>query len=89
MSTKQRMKRIGGISLIVGALLLGLLPSCGKKETTATGGSKTFVEKIKPISQDLLPFLDSYTSGVIAYGEPVVVRFSNPAEMKVKYWQKL
>ena len=89
MSTKQRMKRIGGISLIVGALLLGLLPSCGKKETNATKGPKSFVEKIQPISQDLLPFLDSYTSGVIAYGEPIVVRFSNPAEMKVKYGEDL
>ncbi len=89
MSTKQKMKKIGGISLIVGALLLGLLPSCGKKETTATKGSKTFVEKIQPISQDLLPFLDSYTSGVIAYGEPIVVRFNNPAEMKVKYGEDL
>ena len=89
MSTKQRMRKIGGISLIIGALLLGLLPSCGKKETTVTGSSKSFVEKIKPISQDLLPFLDSYTSGVIAYGEPIVVRFNNPAEMKVKYGEDI
>ncbi len=83
------MKRIGGISLIVGALLLGLLPSCGKKGTTADGGQGTFVERIQPISQDLLPFLDSYTSGVIAAGEPIVVRFNNPAEMKVKYGEDI
>ena len=89
MSTKQRMKKIGGISLIVGALLLGLLPSCGKKGTTTTGASKTYVECIQPISQELLPFLDSYTSGVIAAGEPVVVRFNNPAEMKVKYGEDI
>lgn len=90
MSIKQRMKRISSISLIVGALLLSLLPSCGKKGTTTTGGSsKTFVERIQPISQDLLPFLDSYTSGVIAAGEPVVVRFNNPAEMKVKYGEDI
>ena len=89
MSTKQQMKKIGGISLIVGALLLGLLPSCGKKGTTTTGASKTYVECIQPISQELLPFLDSYTSGVIAAGEPVVVRFNNPAEMKVKYGEDI
>ena len=89
MSTKQRMKKIGSISLIVGALLLGLLPSCGKKGTTADGGQGTFVERIQPISQDLLPFLDSYTSGVIAAGEPIVVRFNNPAEMKVKYGEDI
>lgn len=90
MSTKQRMKRISSISLIVGALLLSLLPSCGKKGTTTTGGSsKTFVERIQPISQDLLPFLDSYTSGVIAAGEPIVVRFSNPEMLKVKYGEDI
>ena len=89
MNAKQRMKRIGSICLIVGALLLGLLPSCGKKGTTTTGGSKTFVERIQPISQDLLPFLDSYTSGVIAAGEPIVVRFSNPEMLKVKYGEDI
>ena len=90
MSTKQRMKRISGICLIVGALLLSLLPSCGKKGTTTTSGSsKTFVERIQPISQDLLPFLDSYTSGVIAAGEPIVVRFSNPEMLKVKYGEDI
>ena len=84
------MKKICGISLIVGVLLLGLLPSCGKKETTTTTkGSKTYVERIQPISQDLLPFLDSYTSGVIAAGEPVVVRFNNPAALKVKYGEDI
>ena len=88
MSTKQRMKRISGISLVVGVLLLGLLPSCGKKGTT-TVSSKSFVERIQPISQDLLPFLDSYTSGVIAAGEPIVVRFSNPELLKVKYGEDI
>ena len=84
------MKRIGGISLIVGVLLLGLLPSCGEKGTTmTTGASKTFVERIQPISQDLLPFLDSYTSGVIAAGEPIVVRFNNPESLKVKYGENI
>ena len=84
MSTKQKMKKIGSIGLIVGALLLSLLPACGKKGTTG-GTSKTFVERIQPISQDLLPFLDSYTSGVLAAGEPIVVRFSNPEMLKVKF----
>ena len=82
------MKRIGSIGLIVAALLLGLLPSCGKKGTT-TGGSTTFVERIKPLDDAVLALLDSYTSGVIANGEPIVVRFSNPAEMKVKYGETI
>ena len=89
MNTKQRVKRISSICLIVGVLLLSLLPSCGKKGTTTSGGSKTFVERIQPISQDLLPFLDSYTSGVIAAGEPIVVRFSNPEMLKVKYGEDI
>lgn len=88
MSTKQEMKKVGGISLIIVALLLSLLPSCGKKGKTSVS-SKTFVERIQPISQDLLPFLDSYTSGVIAAGEPIVVRFSNPEMLKVKYGEDI
>jgi len=88
MCTKQKMKKIGSIGLIVAALLLGLLPSCGKKGTT-TGGSTTFVERIKPLDDAVLALLDSYTSGVIANGEPIVVRFNNPAEMKVKYGETI
>ena len=89
MSTKQRMKKICGISLIFGVLLLAFMPSCHKKGTTSNEGSKTFVERIQPISQDLLPFLDSYTSGVIAAGEPIVVRFNNPETLKVKYGEDI
>lgn len=79
------MKRIGSISLIAGLLLLALLPSCGKK----TGGGDAFVERIQPLNEALLPFLDSYTSGVVAEGEPIVVRFKNPETLKVKYGEAL
>ena len=82
MSTKQKLRRFGSIGLIVAALLLGLLPSCGRHET---GGSTVFVERIRPLSEALLPLLDSYTSGVIVAGEPVVVRFNDPKTLKVKF----
>ena len=85
MSTKQSMKRIGGISLVMGLLLLALLPSCNKKGS----GSDVFVERIMHVNEALLPYLDSYTSGVIAAGEPIVVRFSNPEDLKVKYGEPI
>ena len=85
MNTRQTMKSVCGISLIMGLLLLALLPSCGKKRTD----NNVFVERIQPLNEALLPFLDSYTSGVIAAGEPVVVRFSNPEELKVKFGEPI
>ena len=81
MNTKPNMKRIS-VSMLVIVLLLGFLSGCGKKET---GGLKTFVERIQPLNEALLPLLDSYTSGVIASGDPIVVKFKNPEMMKVKY----
>ncbi len=83
------MRKICGIGLIVGALLLAFMPSCGKKGTTSGSVSSTFVERIKPLDENLLLFLDSYTSGVIAAGEPIVVRFSNPETLKVKFGEDL
>ena len=85
MSTKRNMKRIS-VSMLVIMLLLGFLSGCGKKET---GGLKTFVERIQPLNEALLPLLDSYTSGVIASGDPIVVRFKNPEIMKVKFGETI
>lgn len=82
------MRKICCISLVLGVLLLAFMPSCGKKGATS-GGATTFVERIKPLDESLLMFLDSYTSGVIANGEPIVVRFSNPEALKVKYGEDL
>ena len=42
MNTRQTMKSVCGISLIMGLLLLALLPSCGKKRTD----SNVFVEQV-------------------------------------------
>ena len=81
------MKKIGGIGLMVAMLLLCFLPSCGKKGTG--GQNASFVERIQPINEALLPLLDSYTSGVVAAGEPIVVRFKNPEMMKVKFGETI
>lgn len=83
MNYKSNWRKIGGISLIAMLLLLAFMPSCGKKGTTSTTTPKVIVEQIKPVSEALLPLLDSYTSGVISEGEPIVVRFKDPAVLKV------
>lgn len=59
MNTKHNMKRIS-ISIIAVMLLLGFLSGCGKKENAAA--PKSFVERIQPLNEALLPLLDSYTS---------------------------
>ena len=84
-----KLKRIGSIGVMVALLLLAFVPSCGKKGTGVSGGATTFVETIRPISEALLPLLDSYTSGIIVQGEPIVVRFSNPETMKVKFGEAI
>ena len=76
----------GGMVLLAMALLL-LVPSCGKK-TDATKPS-VIVEQLRPLNEALLPLLDGFTSGAIAKGEPIVVRFKNPETMKVKYGEQL
>ncbi len=86
MNTKHNMKRIS-ISIIAVMLLLGFLSGCGKKENAAA--PKSFVERIQPLNEALLPLLDSYTSGVIASGDPIVVRFKNPETMKVKFGETI
>ena len=81
------MKKIGSIGLVAAMLLLCFLPSCGKKGTG--GQNASFVERIQPINEALLPLLDSYTSGVVAAGEPIVVRFKSPETMKVKFGEPI
>ena len=81
------MKKIGSIGLVAAMLLLCFLPSCGKKGTG--GQNASFVERIQPINEALLPLLDSYTSGVVAAGEPIVVRFKSPETMKVKFGETI
>lgn len=82
-----KMKKIGSIGLLAAMMLLCFLPSCGKK---GTGGQNTaFIERIQPLNEALLPLLDSYTSGVVAAGEPIVVRFKSPETMKVKFGEPI
>jgi len=83
------MKRAGGVALLAMALLL-LVPSCGKKSTmTSSTTPKVIVEQLRPLNEALLPLLDGFTSGAIAKGEPIVVRFKGAEVMKVKYGEEL
>ena len=72
------------ILLFVSALMISFLSSCGGKNK-----SNVIVEQIKPVPEAVLPFLDSYTSGVIAEGEPVKVSFKNVEDLKLKYGEAL
>ena len=95
MNTKRKMKKIGGISLIVMALLLGFLSGCGKKEGQTTPysqvskSSKVIVEQLTPLNESLLPLLEGFTSGPIAEGDPIVVRFKDPASLKLRQGESI
>ena len=79
------MKRINYLSLIVSIMLLAFLSGCDKNKQS----NSRIIEKIRPVSETLLPLLDSYTSGVITEGEPIVVRFKYPNTLKVKQGETL
>ena len=79
------MKRINYLSLIVGIMLLAFLSGCDKNKQS----NSRIIEKIRPVSETLLPLLDSYTSGVITEGEPIVVRFKYPNTLKIKQGETL
>lgn len=79
------MKRINYLSLIVGIMLLAFLSGCDKNKQS----NSRIIEQIRPVSETLLPLLDSYTSGVITEGEPIVVRFKYPNTLKVKQGEAL
>jgi len=85
------MKKICGIGLVLTAMLLVLLPSCGKKGDAPSGKKVpgVIVEQLKPVSDALLPLLDNFTSGPIAEGEPIVVRFKDPASLKLKFGEPI
>ena len=85
MNNIPKIKKVSGISLIISMLLLVFLSGCDKNRQS-TG---KIVEQICPVSEVLLPLLDSYTSGVITEGEPIVVRFKYPEAMKVKQGETL
>ena len=79
------MKKINYLSLIVGIMLLAFLSGCDKNKPS----NGRIIEQIRPVSETLLPLLDSYTSGVITEGEPIVVRFKYPNTLKVKQGETL
>lgn len=80
------MKRIG---IITSILLIVLLSECRNKDNQTTNAPTTFVEQLSPVSEELLPMIDSYTSGVITEGEPIIVRFKDKESMKVKQGEAL
>ena len=79
---------VSSVALLALAMLL-LVPSCGKKSTVTTSTPSKIIEQLRPLDEALLPLLDGFTSGAIAKGEPIVVRFKNPETMKVKYGEQL
>ena len=81
-----RSKKISSVSLIVSMLLLVFLSGCDKNNNPSKG---KIVEQFCPVSEVLLPLLDSYTSGVITEGEPIMVRFKYPEALKVKQGEDL
>ena len=86
-TTKMRILA-GSMALLAMAMLL-LVPSCGDKSTVTTSMPSVIVEQLRPLNEALLPLLDGFTSGAIAKGEPIVVRFKNPETMKVKFGEQL
>ena len=73
------------IMLFAMVLLTGFLSSCGEKNDK----TKRVVEQLKPLPEAILPFLDSYTSGLIAEGEPIKVCFSDVEALKIKQGEPL
>ena len=65
-------------------LLLVFMVGCGTSEK-----NNKMVVQFPPVSEALLPLLDSYTSGVISNGEPIVVRFKDKQMMKKQQGETL
>lgn len=74
----------GVVLLLVSVVAVGMMSSCNDKKA-----SNSIVEHLKPVPEALLPFLNSYTSGVITPGEPIRVSFKDADELKLKYGEAL
>ena len=70
--------------LLVSVFTIGMMSSCNDKKVPSS-----IVEHIKPVPEALLPFLNSYTSGVIAPGDIIRVSFKDASELKLKYGETL
>ena len=75
------------VLILVSVLAIEIMSSCNGKGSKSA--STTIVEHIKPVPEALLPFLDNYTSGVIAPGDPIRVCFKNADDLKLKYGEAL
>ena len=81
-------KKIYSISLIISVMLIVFLSGCCNNDSQTQGPTK-IVEQICPVSESLLTMLDSYTSGVITEGDPIVVRFKDTQALKLKQGEAL
>ncbi len=81
--------KINGISVIICMLALVFLTGCDRSGERTSGSSSKIVEQLTPVSEALLPLLDSYTSGVITVGEPIVVRFKESQALKIRQGEDL
>ena len=89
MNNIPKTKKIYSISLIASMLLIVFLAGCGKNDKQSTSSTTTIVEQLNPVSEALLPMIESYTSGIITEGEPIMVRFKNPQALKLKQGEAL
>ena len=89
MNNIPKTKKIYSISLIASMLLIVFLAGCGKNDKQPTSSTTTIVEQLNPVSEALLPMIESYTSGIITEGEPIMVRFKNPQALKLKQGEAL
>ena len=81
-----KMNKLFGVILVVLALSSMLFFSC---DDGAVRSELPMVEKISPCSDALIGVVESYSSGVINTGEPLVVRFVQGLQMTRRYGEEL
>ena len=80
------MNKLFGVILVVLALSSMLFFSCDDGDVRS---ELPMVEKISPCSDALIGVVESYSSGVINTGEPLVVRFVQGLQMTRRYGEEL
>lgn len=75
--------------LIITLLSFIALSGCGERDSYDDISRDIFIEYVKPVPEELLPVVDGYTSGLIDSKEPIKVRFSESAKMKLGYGEEI